>query len=37
MNLQAGGCLAPTYDEAGEDLADAMARLHLGSSTEDLL
>lgn len=24
-----GGCLAPSYDEAGEDLADAMARLHV--------
>ncbi|CAK9009838.1 Uncharacterized S-adenosylmethionine-dependent methyltransferase Rv2258c [Durusdinium trenchii] len=24
-----GQCLAPTYDEAGEDLADAMARLHV--------
>ena len=25
----AGQCLAPSYDEAGEDLADAMARLHV--------
>lgn len=24
-----GQCLAPTYDEAGADLADAMARLHV--------
>jgi hypothetical protein len=24
-----GQCLAPSYDEAGEDLADAMARLHV--------
>lgn len=29
MQAFRGGCLAPTYDEAGEDLADAMARLHV--------
>lgn len=29
MDAFRGQCLAPSYDEAGEDLADAMARLHV--------
>lgn len=29
LGLFLGQCLAPTYDEAGADLADAMARLHV--------
>eukprot|EP00434_Breviolum_minutum_P005008 symbB.v1.2.004420.t1/scaffold237.1/size257402/10 len=29
MEAFQGQCLAPTYDEAGADLADAMARLHV--------
>eukprot|EP00438_Fugacium_kawagutii_P026128 Skav217687 [mRNA] locus=scaffold2051:6369:16387:+ [translate_table: standard] len=33
MDAFRGKCMAPSYDEAGEDLADAMARLHVPLAT----